>query len=62
MNALKLSQLANLQEMYFVREPLFRSHWLPFSSLKAWILRRFGAEVGQQVRLINPAIVKVAFS
>lgn len=40
---------------YFVGEPLFRSHWLPFSTLKAWILRCFGAEVGQQVR-IKPGV------
>jgi putative colanic acid biosynthesis acetyltransferase WcaF len=43
---------------YFGGEPLFRSHWLPFSSLKAWILRRFGAEVGQQVRIKSGVRVK----
>lgn len=40
---------------YFIGEPLFRSHRLPFSRLKVWILRRFGAEVGQQVR-IKPGV------
>ena len=40
---------------YFLGEPLFRSHWLPVSALKVWILRRFGAEIGQQVR-IKPGV------
>ena len=35
---------------YFLGEPLLRSHWLPFSAFKVWILRRFGAQIGQQVR------------
>jgi len=43
---------------YFV-EPLFRSYWLPFSALKVWLLRSFGAEIGQHVR-IKPG-VKVKF-
>lgn len=40
---------------YFLGEPLFRSHWLPFSTFKVWILRRFGAQIGQQVR-IKPGV------
>lgn len=39
---------------YFV-EPLFRSYWLPFSGLKVWLLRSFGAEIGQHVR-IKPGV------
>lgn len=40
---------------YFVGQPLFRSYWLPFSRLKVWLLRSFGAEVGQHVR-IKPGV------
>lgn len=40
---------------YFLGEPLFRSYWLPFSKFKVWLLRRFGAKVGQQVR-IKPGV------
>ena len=40
---------------YFLGEPLFRSHWLPFSAFKVWILRCFGAQIGQQVR-IKPGV------
>ena len=40
---------------YFLGEPLFRSYWLPFSSFKVLILRRFGAQIGQQVR-IKPGV------
>lgn len=40
---------------YFLGDPLFRSHWLPFSSLKVAILRLFGAQVGYQVR-IKPGV------
>lgn len=43
---------------YFVGEPLFRSYWLPFSGLKVWLLRRFGAVVGQQVRIKTGVRVK----
>lgn len=39
---------------YFV-VPLFRSYWLPFSGLKVWLLRSFGAEIGQHVR-IKPGV------
>lgn len=44
---------------YFVGEPLFRTYWLPFSGLKVLILRSFGAEIGQHVR-IKPG-VKIKF-
>lgn len=44
---------------YFVGSPLVESHWLPISKMKVWILRRFGATVGRQVR-IKPG-VKVKF-
>lgn len=36
---------------YFFGDPLVRSYLLPFSSLKVLILRLFGAQIGQQVRL-----------
>ncbi|BAY31556.1 transferase hexapeptide repeat containing protein [Nostoc carneum NIES-2107] len=44
---------------YFIGSPLLESYWLPMSSLKVWILRSFGANIGQQVR-IKPG-VKVKF-
>ena len=40
---------------YFLGLPLLRSYWLPWSGFKVWILRRFGAIIGQQVR-IKPGI------
>ncbi|MBW4575252.1 MAG: WcaF family extracellular polysaccharide biosynthesis acetyltransferase [Aphanothece sp. CMT-3BRIN-NPC111] len=40
---------------YFLGEPLVRSHWLPNSFLKVWILRSFGSKIGQQVR-IKPGV------
>jgi putative colanic acid biosynthesis acetyltransferase WcaF len=40
---------------YFFGDPLFRSRVLFFSGLKVWLLRRFGAEVGQGVR-IKPCV------
>ena len=44
---------------YFVGSPLFRSYWLPFTGFKVWILRRFGAKIGQKVT-IKPG-VKIKF-
>ncbi|QIR40475.1 colanic acid biosynthesis acetyltransferase WcaF [Tolypothrix sp. PCC 7910] len=44
---------------YFIGSPLVESYWLPISTLKVWILRRFGAIIGQKVR-IKPG-VKVKF-
>ncbi len=44
---------------YFIGSPLFSSYWLPFTGFKVWILRRFGAEIGQQVT-IKPG-VKIKF-
>ena len=44
---------------YFVGSPLFSSYWLPFTGFKVWILRRFGAEIGQKV-IIKPG-VKIKF-
>lgn len=40
---------------YFLGDPLFRTHLLPSSAFKVWILRRFGAQIGQQVR-IKPGV------
>jgi putative colanic acid biosynthesis acetyltransferase WcaF len=40
---------------YFLGDPLVRSYWVPFSGLKVWTLRRFGAQIGQQVR-IKPGV------
>jgi putative colanic acid biosynthesis acetyltransferase WcaF len=40
---------------YFLGEPLFRTHWLPFTKLKVLLLRMFGAKIGQQVR-IKPGV------
>jgi putative colanic acid biosynthesis acetyltransferase WcaF len=40
---------------YFLGSPLVRSYWLPWSGFKVMILRWFGAEIGEQVR-IKPGI------
>lgn len=40
---------------YFLGYPLVQSHWLPSSTFKVWVLRRFGAKIGQQVR-IKPGV------
>ena len=40
---------------YFVGSPLVESHWLPISTLKVWVLRCFGAQIGQHVR-IKPGV------
>lgn len=40
---------------YFCGQPLFQAYWLPMSGFKVWLLRRFGAEVGTQVR-IKPGV------
>ncbi|QZZ18579.1 WcaF family extracellular polysaccharide biosynthesis acetyltransferase [Leptothermofonsia sichuanensis E412] len=40
---------------YYLGDPLVRSRWLPFSAIKVWILRRFGAQIGQGVR-IKPGV------
>jgi putative colanic acid biosynthesis acetyltransferase WcaF len=40
---------------YFIGSPLVESHWLPISSVKVWILRIFGATVGEGVR-IKPGV------
>lgn len=36
---------------YFIGDSLVRSRWLPFSGFKVAILRCFGAQIGQQVRI-----------
>ncbi|MEH2048739.1 WcaF family extracellular polysaccharide biosynthesis acetyltransferase [Nostoc sp.] len=40
---------------YFIGSPLVESYWLPFSAFKLWILRNFGAKIGQGVR-IKPGV------
>lgn len=35
---------------YFFGDPLVRSHWLFFSGFKVWVLRCFGAQIGNNVR------------
>jgi putative colanic acid biosynthesis acetyltransferase WcaF len=40
---------------YFIGSPLVECHWLAISSIKVWILRLFGAQIGQLVR-IKPGV------
>ncbi|KAF3889666.1 MULTISPECIES: WcaF family extracellular polysaccharide biosynthesis acetyltransferase [Nostocales] len=40
---------------YFLGSPLVQSYWLPVSSFKVWMLRLFGATIGQAVR-IKPGV------
>lgn len=40
---------------YYLGDPVVRSRWLPFSALKVWTLRLFGAQIGQGVR-IKPGV------
>jgi len=40
---------------YFLGSPLVQSYWLPVSALKVLILRQFGAQIGQSVR-IKPGV------
>jgi putative colanic acid biosynthesis acetyltransferase WcaF len=40
---------------YYLGDGLVRSSWLPFSAFKVWILRQFGAQIGQGVR-IKPGV------
>ena len=43
---------------YFIGAPVLRSYLIPFSSLKVNILRWFGAEIGQGVRIKTGVRVK----
>ncbi|KYC36874.1 acyl transferase [Scytonema hofmannii PCC 7110] len=40
---------------YFLGSPLVQNYWFPVSSFKVWILRLFGATIGQKVR-IKPGV------
>jgi putative colanic acid biosynthesis acetyltransferase WcaF len=40
---------------YFVGSALVQCHWLPISNIKVRVLRLFGAQIGQQVR-IKPGV------
>ncbi len=40
---------------YFVGSPLVQSHWLPISAIKVWLLRSFGAQIGENVN-IKPGV------
>lgn len=43
---------------YFLGAPLVRSYLIPFSGLKVWVLRSFGAKIGQGVRIKTGVRVK----
>lgn len=43
---------------YFIGSPLVSSYGLPFSGLKVWLLRRFGAKIGCHVRIKPGVFVK----
>lgn len=40
---------------YFIGSPLVESGWLPMSTFKVWLLRSFGARIGNGVR-IKPGV------
>ncbi len=40
---------------YFFGSSLVQSYWLPFSAVKVWVLRCFGAQIGRKVR-IKPGV------
>jgi len=40
---------------YTIGHELVRSRWIPLSRFKVWVLRRFGARIGRQVR-IKPGV------
>ncbi|PSO51515.1 MAG: colanic acid biosynthesis acetyltransferase WcaF [Cyanobacteria bacterium SW_9_44_58] len=43
---------------YFIGCPLVRSYWLPFSEFKVFLLKLFGAEIGQGVRIKPGVLIK----
>jgi putative colanic acid biosynthesis acetyltransferase WcaF len=43
---------------FFIGDPLVRSRLVPFSNLKVWILRSFGASIGKGVRIKPDVQVK----
>lgn len=43
---------------YFIGCPLVRSYWLPTSELKVFLLRLFGAKIGEGVRLKPGVLIK----
>ncbi|PSO82839.1 MAG: colanic acid biosynthesis acetyltransferase WcaF [Cyanobacteria bacterium QS_4_48_99] len=43
---------------YFLGSPLVKSYWLPFSGFKIWLLRGFGAKIGDNVRIKPGVMVK----
>ncbi len=43
---------------FFLGDPLVRSRLMPFSGFKVWVLRCFGAKIGEQVRIKTGVKVK----
>ncbi|MBD2297277.1 WcaF family extracellular polysaccharide biosynthesis acetyltransferase [Nostoc sp. FACHB-190] len=43
---------------YFLGSPLVQNRWLTASGLKVWLLRSFGAQIGENVRIKPGARVK----
>ncbi|WYL93245.1 MAG: WcaF family extracellular polysaccharide biosynthesis acetyltransferase [Gloeotrichia echinulata IR180] len=43
---------------YFLGSPMLESYWLPISIIKVWVLRKFGASIGQGVRIKSGVRVK----
>jgi putative colanic acid biosynthesis acetyltransferase WcaF len=43
---------------FFVGDPLVRTRWIPFSGFKAFILRCFGAKIGEKVRIKTGVKIK----
>ncbi len=52
------TSLAQQLAWYFIGSPLFTSYLIPFSGLKVWLLKCFGANLGRGIRIKTGVRVK----